>query len=226
MRDLTEEEIDMVSRGVAAGPSVRPTRKGFVFPLSAEARARMEHDRREALRLYGLGNAWLAAALLAAAREAQAASPERKPDECTYDARLIWGIVPELARRLGVVRLTTNEIDWEIRELSAYELRLRAGHTLKNISYSTAPGWRLLTRDIANGNSIVYAVDRLCPGRMGDRNDPIVRNLTELAGCRGRPYSGVWTPALNLPEPVEAMTDETVVVDDDEEHPLSPAPGM
>jgi len=224
MRELTEDETDLVSGG--AGSSARQARRGFVFPLSAEARARVEQDRREAQRLYGLGNAWLAAALLAAAREAQAASPERAPDECTYDARLIWGIVPELARRLGVVKLTTNEIDWTIRELSDYQLRVRAGHTLKNISYSTAPGWRLLTRDIANGNAVVYAVDRLCPGRMGDQEDPIVRNLTELAACRGRPYSGVWTPEINLPERDEPISGESdVVVDEDEEGPLAPAPG-
>ena len=224
MRELTQEEIDIVSRGV--GADAHPARRAFVFPLSAEARARIEHDRREAQRLYGLGNAWLAAALLAAAREAQAASPERAPSECTYDARLIWGIVPELARRLGVVKLTTNEIDWEMRGLSDYELRVRAGHTLKNISYSTAPGWRLLTRDIANGNAVVYAVDRLCPGRMGDREDPIVRNLTELAASRGRPYAGVWAPAINLPEDGEPLLEEgAVVADDNEEEPLSPAPG-
>lgn len=166
--------------------------------LSPEARARIEHDRREALRLYGLGNVWLAAALLAAARQAQAAAPDRAPDECTYDARLIWGIVPELARRLGIVKLTTNEIDWEIRELSDYELRVRAGYTLKNIGDSTLPGWRMLTREIGNGNMVVYALDRLCPGRLGDREDPIVRNLTELAACRRRPYDGVWTPDINL----------------------------
>ena len=94
--------------------------------LSPEARARIEQDRREVLRLYGLGNAWLAAVLLAAAREAQSAAPQLAPGECTYNARLIWGIVPEVARRLGVVRLTTNEIDWESRELSDYELRVRA----------------------------------------------------------------------------------------------------
>lgn len=223
MRGFTEGEIDLVSRG--AGGSARQARRSFVFPLSAEAQARIEQDRREAQRLYGLGNAWLAAALLAAAREAQAASPERKPGECTYDARLIWGIVPELARRLGVVKLTTNEIDWEIRELSDYELRVRAGHTLKNISYSTAPGWRLLTRDIGNGNAVVYAVDRLCPGRMGDRDDPIVRNLTELAACRGRPYAGVWTLAMNLAQPGELQGEGAVVADEDEEEPIAPAPG-
>lgn len=108
--------------------------------LSPEARARLEHERREALRLYGLGNAWLAAALLAAAREAQATTPNLKPGDCTYGARLIWGIVPELARRLGVVKLTTNEIDWEIRPLSDYGLRLRAGHALKTSAPPTSQG--------------------------------------------------------------------------------------
>jgi hypothetical protein len=195
--------------------------------LSPEARARIEHDRREALRLYGLGNAWLAAALLAAAREAQAAAPHRAPDECTYDARLIWGIVPELARRLGVVKLTTNEIDWEIRELSDYQLRLRAGYTLKNVGHTMLPGWRLLTRDIANGNIVLFGVDRLCPGRMDDRDDPIVRNLSELARCRQRPYEGVWTPAMSLPGEFPDSADDgaIVVLDVDEEDaiPFRPA---
>jgi hypothetical protein len=223
MRELTDDEIDMVSRGEGVGAA--PARR-FVWPLSAADRARIEQDRREALRLYGLGNAWLAAALLAAAREAQAAAPHRTPDECTYDARLIWGIVPELARRLGVVKLTTNEIDWEIRELSDYELRVRAGHALKNIGYTILPGWRLLTRDLGNGNMIVYGVDRLCPGRLGDRDDPIVRNLTELAACRRRPYEGVWTPALNLPdEPLDDAEDDHLVLDSEEGEVIPLRPG-
>lgn len=191
--------------------------------LSLEARARLEQDRREALRLYGLGNAWLAAAMLAAAREAQAAAPYWAPGDLTYDARLIWGIVPELARRLGVVKLTTNEIDWEVRELSDYDLRVRAGYTLKNIGYSTLPGWRQLTRDIGNGNMVVYAADRLCPGLMGDCDDPIVRNLTELAACRGRPYDGIWTPAMNLSSEMDDQADgEGLVLDTEEECDVVP----
>ena len=193
--------------------------------LSPEARVRLEYERREALRLYGLGIAWLAAALLAAAREAQAATPRLAPDECTYDARLFWGIVPELARRLGVVKLTTNEVDWEIRELSDYQLRLRAGHALKNVAATDLPGWRLLTRDIGNGNVVLYGLDRLCPGRLGDREDPIVRNLTELAVCRGRPYDGVWTPAMNL-HAEQPGDDDCLVLDDDEGDVLQLRPGV
>lgn len=190
----------------------------FKTLLSREARARIEQDRCEALRLYALGNAWLAREILSAARAAQAAAPHRTPDEHTYDARLIWGILPELARRLGVVKLTTNEIDWEIRELSDYDLRVRAGYTLKNIGYTILPGWRQLTRDIGNGNMVVYALDRLCPGRLGDREDPIVRNLTELASCRQRPYNGVWTPEMNLPgEPIGEADGATLVLDAEED---------
>ncbi|WP_400189812.1 hypothetical protein [Massilia orientalis] len=191
--------------------------------MSPEARARIEQDRREVLRLYGLGNAWLAAALLAAAREAQSAAPQLAPGECTYNARLIWGIVPEVARRLGVVRLTTNEIDWESRELSDYELRVRAGHALKNIGYTILPGWRMLSRDIGNGNVVVFALDRLCPGRLGDREDPIVRNLTELAACRGRPYDGIWTPAMNLSGELDDQGEgEGLVLDAEEECDVVP----
>ena len=73
MRELTEDEIEQVSRGPAAGAP--PARRSFVFPLSDAARARIEQDRREALRLYGLGNAWLAREILSAARAAQAAYP-------------------------------------------------------------------------------------------------------------------------------------------------------
>ncbi|MBY0242144.1 MAG: hypothetical protein K2X55_22815 [Burkholderiaceae bacterium] len=134
--------------------------------------------------------------------------------------------MPELARRLGVVKLTTNEIDWEIREMSDYELRVRAGHTLKNIGYTILPGWRMLTRDIGNGNMIVYGVDRLCPGRMGDRDDPIVRNLTELAACRRLPYEGIWTPALNLPsEPPDDADDDHLLLDADEGDVIPFRPG-
>ena len=214
---IMTEHLDEPEDTLFPQPKPAPARQGFRFPLSSEARERMQQDQREAARLYGLTNAWLAAALLAAARQAQAASPDLDPSEPTYESRLIWGIVPELARRLGVVKLTTKEIDWEIRELSNYQLRLRAGYTIKNIACSARPGWRTLTRDMGNGNGVVYAIDRLCPGRMGDREDPVVRSLTELSLCRGRPYAGIWTPALNLPAPELESEDLEMEAEEKEE---------
>lgn len=187
----------------------------FRFPLSPESRARLEADERELRRLYSLNDAWLAAALLKLARLAQAAMPERRPDECTYDARLIWGIVPEIARRLGTIRMTTDEIDWEIRELSDYELRIRTGYTLVNIGYRLVPGWDLLSREPANGCPVVFAIDRLCPGRLDDREDPIVRRLAEMARVRGTVFNGVWTEAICLPREEYEADDDT----SSDEHP-------
>lgn len=168
----------------------------FKFQLPPEALARIQAESREATRLYGLRNAWLASALLQLARQAQASRPEIRAGECTYDARLIWGIVPEIARRLGVVKLTTNEIDWEIRPLSDYQLRVRTGYTIANTERHRLPGWSQLTRDPEGCNAVVVALDRLCPGRVEDRDDPITRRLVEIARVRGTTYNGVWTPEI------------------------------
>jgi hypothetical protein len=168
----------------------------FKWNLSQEQKDTIERERAEAFRLYGLTNTWLAAALLRLARDAQKISPEYKPDDNTYNARLIYGIVPELCRRLGPVRLETREIDWEIRELNNYELRERAGYCLMNVRDTDLPGWVMLTRETANGNPVVYAMDRICPGIIGDRDDPVVKRLTELAAYRKKPYNGVWTQEM------------------------------
>ena len=170
------------------------------MPAQNRGRARIEQEETEELRLFGLTDAWLAAAILSIARKAQASTPEHTPGQCTYNARLIWGIVPEIARRMGVVRMTTDEIDWEVRELSDYELRIRLGHTLANIGHCSLPGWDMLSREVANGNPLVFAIDRLCRGKMGDAEDPLVRRLTEIARVRKRPFNGVWTPSMYCDE--------------------------
>lgn len=190
--------------------------------LSPETLERMDAERAELARLYRLHDAWLAKALLQLARAAQAASPEMTPDRGTYDSTLIWGIVPEIARRLGVIKLTTNEIDWEIRELSDYELRVTTGHALRNIGWKMDAGWNMLTREACNGNPVVFAVDRLCPGRMGDANDPLAITLASIASARGTAYEGVWTPAIMKSAMVsEEAADEQTVVD----RPSSPGWG-
>lgn len=169
--------------------------------LSPEARLRLEQEHAEAMRLYRLPNVWLASAILMLARKAQGSTPQYEPGDCTYNARLIWGLVPELARRTGIVHLTTNEIDWTVRDISDYQLRVLLGHALANIATSKLPGWSLLAREVANGNPLVYAIDRLCPGKMGDRDDSIVRRLTEIAAIRRCPYDGIWTPEMETPWP-------------------------
>jgi len=170
----------------------------FKFLLSPETRARLEAERTETFRLFGLTDDWLANALLKLAREAQATSTSLRPDTPTYNARLIYGIVPEVARRLGAVNLNQREIDYEIRALSDYGLRVRAGHCIGNIADSNEPGWALLTRDVGFGNPVAFALDRILPGRPGDRDDPINRRVQELAETKRLAYTGSWFPDVYL----------------------------
>ena len=167
----------------------------FKLNLSEEVRAEIAQDNAELERLYGLTNQWLASALLKLARQAQASTPQYRPEDPTYNSRLVWGIVPELARRLGTVKLVLGEIDWEIRELSNYDLRLRIGITLANVGTEAhLPGWKMLSKEAVNGNPVVFGIDRLCPGNVTDLDDRLVRRAQEVARYRGVKYSGVWTP--------------------------------
>ena len=172
----------------------------FQLQLSAELQANIERERREALRLYGLTDRWLAHELMRLCRRARQERSDVRPRSQTYDTVLLWGLIPELARRLGYTRTTqemTQEIDWEGRDVSNYVLRLRTGHTLVNVSpYAGGQAWRLLTREAVNGNPLVYAVDRLHPGRLDDDHDPLARNIREVARYRGTEYAGVWTPSV------------------------------
>lgn len=167
----------------------------FKFKLSEESQARLQAERRETSRLYGLTNQWLAAALLRLARDARK-STSMRPDDCTYDATLVWGIVPELARRLGAVKLEVAEINWEVRTASNYELRQRAGYAISNAAERSSFAWQMLTRLPVHGNPVVFGVDRLCPGVPGDLEDPIARQLTEVSRVRGKPYSGICAAEL------------------------------
>ncbi|MDO9179085.1 MAG: hypothetical protein Q7U16_12340 [Agitococcus sp.] len=165
--------------------------------FSEETRQRAEQEQREAFRLYQLTDPWLSRELLKLTRQAQRISPQYKVDQPrTYNSVLIYGIVPEIARRLSPVKLTTDEIDWTLRGLSHYDLRVRAGHCLQNIAESTLPGWIMLAREACNGNPILYALDRLCPGNPLDADDVLTRRIAEVSRFREKAYDGVWSPRI------------------------------
>lgn len=168
----------------------------FRYNLSPMQLDELERERSEMRRLYGLTDTWLANALIKLVRQAQKAAPALQPDDETYPARFVYGLVPELARRLGGVRLETREIDWEIRHLSDYDLRRCTGNGLLHLEQWALPGWSMLTREVANGNPVTFAMDRVCPGVAGDRQDPVTRRIEEIAAYRKKPYTGVWTLEL------------------------------
>ncbi len=166
----------------------------FKLRLSPEARLQLEAERTERLRLFGLADRWLAAELMKLARQARSERPDVSRSHPSYDATLLYYLPTELARRLGETRLDVNDIDWELRELSGYALRQRTGYTLANVAaWAGGPAYARLAAEPCNGNPLVYAVDRLCPGRIGDTEDPLTRRLAEVAAVRGVPYDGSWT---------------------------------
>lgn len=158
---------------------------------------RIRKRELEVLRLYGLTDAWLADALMKLCRLTRAEDTSIDQSAYSYDTTLVWYLVPEIARRLGYRRILTQEIDWELRSLSAYDLRLRAGYTLANVTRSR-PGesWSLLTHEVCNGNPVVFGIDRLCAGVLDDKEDLITRRTREICGYRNTRYDGVWAPCV------------------------------
>ncbi|WP_222946043.1 hypothetical protein [Paraburkholderia sp. UCT31] len=151
-------------------------------------------ERAEVERLYGLDAPLLANRLLQLARSARRSEPEWAPEDRAYESRLIFGVVPELARRLGGMTMRLHAFDRPTRTLSDSALRMRAGDCLSNIRHRRAEGWVLLTRDIEDGNPVGIAADRLVAGRVGDSDDAFIRRLDGVARVRGIEYEGVWTP--------------------------------
>jgi hypothetical protein len=165
--------------------------------FSEETRERTEKEQREAFRLYQLSAPWLSRELLKLTRQAQRISPQYGKDTApTYHSVFIYGIVPEVARRLSPLQLTSDEIDWALRGLSHYELRIRAGYCLQHIPESRLPGWNMLVREACSGNPVVYAMDRLCPGTLGDSEDLVTQHMAEVSRFRGNTYDGIWSPRV------------------------------
>lgn len=173
----------------------------FRFNLSPEALAARDQQRRDLMRLYALATPDLAlelAALLAAARGERL---DMTPKHLVYDSNFLWAVVPEVIRRLGLLEPTAGfrvtALNMGLQKLKPVEFRRMVGLYLRNVSWNHwGVAWRLLSNEPCNGNPVVYALDRLCPGSLADDTDWIARGIKEVANARGTPYTGVWTPAV------------------------------
>jgi len=194
--------------------------------LSKEAITRIEAQQAEVNRLFNLQNRWLAQELLKLAREIQPklSSEGWCPADNVYDAVFAWQVIPELAKRLGATTFNLQErTDYRVIRSSSVDLRARAGHCLLNCG-TQALRESLLTREVANGNPVVFAIDRL--SAPGDE-DPIARRLHEIANNRGvECHDGKWTPLFMdftrnssiSPRPTKAKMDEVSSTPDNELH--------
>lgn len=166
--------------------------------LSPESLARLEQTRLTVLEFYSATDEQLGAKLLECARQARDQAPyPANPWMFTYTTAYFWHLVPEVALRLNPsLELTEKERNSEdFLYQSDYELRLTVGCFLRNMACMTGtPGAELLTRESCNGNLMVLAIDRLCPGNLADKTDTLTAAIVSVARGRGTPYDGTWTP--------------------------------
>ncbi len=167
----------------------------FNILLSPQSRAELAHRRSELARLYTLTNLELAGELMRLVEAARLERPAMIPERGVYDSTLLWAVIPEIARRLGA---DVVHDDAALKAEPPAEFRRTVGCYLRWSSHYelNSPAWNLLLNEACNGNPLVYAVDRLCAGDLTDKDDWITRGIKEVAGCRGTPYTGVWTPAV------------------------------
>ncbi len=180
--------------------------------LSESSRKRLREERLAVDNLYSLSDAALCGSLLTLARQARYYT-HFGPNDPVYDSQFFWHGVPELARRLGFKALIDQESDPEWAALTDAQLRVRLGNCIFNTSREPtktpspgAPknpmGWALLTREPCNGNPVAFALDRLCPPDLSDRDDKLVRHMLEIGAHRGQ-TGACWTPAWNEERPAD-----------------------
>lgn len=185
----------------------------FELLLSDASRARMDQRDAEILRLYGLDRRWLAEAIYALGRRARGETGYQIADR-HYGSALLWLVIPELAYRLGrrTERLP-NEYDAEIRTMTGAALREYVYYCIANTPDRTDAGqitpsaMSLLVKEPANGNPLVFAVDRIAPGDT-THPDILTKSLMEIARLRGTSYAGIWTPDIMIKRPADTGLDD------------------
>ena len=161
--------------------------------------------------LYNLPDRFFARRLIAFAREARlrihsTTTTRNEPGCGSYTASLLWSVIPELSYRLGETRFQTNErFDVDMRAECDLDFRMTVASFLKESSLRkfvdrdlAAPdACYILSHEVANGNPIAIAIDRICPPTE-ESNDWITRLIQKV----GRSRFGfdqthrTWSPAF------------------------------
>ncbi len=181
--------------------------------LSADQIACIEATHQTKIRLYGLPDRFLARELIRLARQARqiaiAAGDSfvKETTYPTYNATLLWSLIPELAYRLGETDFLPNErADADLRAADTPTLRWSAATILRNCDLdrrygydqkSTPNACLLVAHNACNGNPVAMAIDRLCPPT-SEANDPLAQHIREVGRCRFglNTNISVWTPAF------------------------------
>lgn len=159
-------------------------------------------------RLYGLNDRWLAEELLRLVRRVRQEHPDKLGTRGfdPFDKWLVWDVAPEVARRLGARNLLAAEsLDWRVRAADGPKLRGIVGccfalcsmRVLVDVSPHPTAAY-LLSCDVADGNPVSMAWDRLCPAPpVGeDSGDIVARRLRAVSRERGLDETAEWSPRL------------------------------
>lgn len=181
----------------------------FKINLSSEQRQRLQADRNEIHRLYLLSDTALAIELLTMARTVRSAHPEDlSRDRYCYDTHLVWDLVPEIARRLGIEKTEFLPGEWQDNEFPQLEnpkLRNVVALYIANInSYrfhekdsTSVDPWKILTQAPIDGNPLAFAMERICPVDTVDESvqaDELAKRISEVQKYRGNDGVRVWQP--------------------------------
>jgi hypothetical protein len=171
--------------------------------------AQAERMAREAARLHGLGDRFLARALLSLARGARSlhsADLARPPlDRSRYPVFMVWEVAPEIAARLGETSFEPLERKADLSAADGAALREWAWYCVTRSPSLASKAdarvraydpWDMLRHDVANGNPMMIALDRLYPPPEGPISslDPPARHVYMARMSRGLLPAAVWSP--------------------------------
>nr|WP_250808036.1 hypothetical protein [Neorhizobium tomejilense] len=160
-------------------------------------------------RLHILPDRFLARALLGLCRKARnvhavlAKTPRTGSDHGVF---LVWDIGPEIAARLGETEFSHQERRSVVRSASVGDLRswtwnaLERTAPLPHSSHDGSDPWNVLRTDVADGNPLFIALDRLSPPHTFDAfADPASARVATAFLARGLPPVLSWRPDVKKP---------------------------
>ena len=185
----------------------------FRILMTPESRAYYERVHHEVGRLFNLPTRFLARALIRHARNAR----DRHPDFLAHDARdgnktvsaLVWDIVPEICYRMGERSEIPGERSAQVRAMTDARFRIHAGCIIMGAATIFSNDGRrvreardidpfeILTHDVANGNPVAFALDRVVPAYAVNKEDALSQYTQEISGNRGfQPPHLMWEPDM------------------------------
>jgi hypothetical protein len=148
----------------------------------------------------------------------------------SYLGGFLHDLIPEIAARLGYEDSgshvsTTHDIRSRLQSSTQHDFRCMAGSIIANtpdsaLTYNntdTPTALEILTNDIANGNPVAFAVDRLVkPLEPVVKEDVLAWYIKEISVVRGFAEQYCWNPGM--------QNHQDVLVEADDQPSESPRP--